>query len=247
MAKNIDFMGATFPDVPSIRLPQHEGGLVSFDDTSDGDIQPADVALGKIGYAQGQRVVGTATPSTPTIQSLSVTENGTYTAPSGVDGYSPVTVNVSGGGGGGLEYESGTWTPSADIARGEILWKKTHNAAPVIVMLVDATGTSDVLTQTNYAFMYIDQYKLYGCGMPYSSSKTCYAIATYVYRASSTSSLTTSGITMTNSSDDETATGAAYPRYWVDNNGFYPYTTTTSRFWRASCTYKWIAIWAPTT
>ena len=34
----------------------------------------------------------------PVIQSLSVTENGTYTAPSGVDGYSPVTVNVSGGG-----------------------------------------------------------------------------------------------------------------------------------------------------
>ena len=31
------------------------------------------------------------------IQSLSVTQNGTYTAPSGVDGYSPVTVNVSGG------------------------------------------------------------------------------------------------------------------------------------------------------
>ena len=34
------------------------------------------------------------------IQPLSVTANGTYTAPSGVDGYSPVTVNVSGGGGG---------------------------------------------------------------------------------------------------------------------------------------------------
>ena len=39
------------------------------------------------------------------IESLSVTENGTYTAPSGVDGYSPVTVNVSGGGGGGDEFE----------------------------------------------------------------------------------------------------------------------------------------------
>ena len=35
----------------------------------------------------------------PVIEALSVTENGTYTAPSGIDGYSPVTVNVSGGGG----------------------------------------------------------------------------------------------------------------------------------------------------
>ena len=33
----------------------------------------------------------------PTIEPLSVIANGTYTAPSGVDGYSPVTVNVSGG------------------------------------------------------------------------------------------------------------------------------------------------------
>ena len=30
----------------------------------------------------------------PVIEALSVTANGTYTAPSGVDGYSPVTVNV---------------------------------------------------------------------------------------------------------------------------------------------------------
>lgn len=40
--------------------------------------------------------------SEPTIEALSVTENGTYTAPSGVDGYNPITVNVSGGGGGGI-------------------------------------------------------------------------------------------------------------------------------------------------
>ena len=34
------------------------------------------------------------------VQPLSVTQNGTYNPPSGVDGYAPVTVNVSGGGGG---------------------------------------------------------------------------------------------------------------------------------------------------
>ena len=36
----------------------------------------------------------------PVIQSLNVTQNGTYNPPSGVDGYAPVVVNVSGGGGG---------------------------------------------------------------------------------------------------------------------------------------------------
>ena len=38
-----------------------------------------------------------------TIEPLSVTQNGTYTPPSGVDGYAPVVVNVSGGGGGSLD------------------------------------------------------------------------------------------------------------------------------------------------
>ena len=36
------------------------------------------------------------TASAPVIQPLSVTANGTYSAPSGVDGYSPVTVSVAG-------------------------------------------------------------------------------------------------------------------------------------------------------
>ena len=36
-------------------------------------------------------------PSSAVIQPLSITENGVYSAPSGVDGYSPVTVNVAGG------------------------------------------------------------------------------------------------------------------------------------------------------
>lgn len=42
--------------------------------------------------------------SEPVISALEVTENGTYTAPEGVDGYSPVTVNVptSGGSSGGV-------------------------------------------------------------------------------------------------------------------------------------------------
>lgn len=39
-----------------------------------------------------------------TIEPLSVTQNGTYTPPSGVDGYAPVIVNVSGGGGGKIDY-----------------------------------------------------------------------------------------------------------------------------------------------
>lgn len=52
------------------------------------------------------------------IESLSVTENGTYTAPSGVDGYSPVTVNVSGGGGSSNVVTGSFTVPEITTAEG---------------------------------------------------------------------------------------------------------------------------------
>lgn len=49
--------------------------------------------------ASGVKVAGTKPPVSPAaIEPLAITENGTYTAPDGVDGYNPVTVNVEGSG-----------------------------------------------------------------------------------------------------------------------------------------------------
>ena len=49
----------------------------------------------------------------PTIEALSITSNGTYTAPDGVDGYSPVTVNVP---------QSGSPPDSAFVIRGNCIY-----------------------------------------------------------------------------------------------------------------------------
>lgn len=125
MAQNISFLGASYSNVPAVTLPKTGGGTARFTDVTDTTAAAADVAQGKYFYTSaGVRTEGTSTggggteagtvtqdqdgylvldddpPTHITVESLSVTQNGTYTAPTG-KAYSPVTVNVSGGGGGG--------------------------------------------------------------------------------------------------------------------------------------------------
>ena len=81
---------------------------------------------------------------------LSVTENGTYSVPSGVDGYNPVTVNVSGGGGGDAEDGiidktlSGAYTNSRVSAIGNQVFASCS--------ALTAVSFPNVQTIGNYAF-----------------------------------------------------------------------------------------------
>lgn len=68
-----------------------------------GNATAADVVNGKTFTSNnGLKITGTAEAATsePVINPLEVTSNGTYAAPTGVDGYSPITVNVPSSSGG---------------------------------------------------------------------------------------------------------------------------------------------------
>lgn len=153
----------------------------------------------------------------------------------------------SGGGGSGLEYETGTYTPTSDIARPQITWTKTHTEAPVLVFMCDVTGTAHSATNSNYMFTYCDPYKLWGAGYPYSESGFRYAVVYYSYRTSSTTSVSSSGFLIPNNSDSTSSSSTSYPRYWASPTDFHPYSASNSRYWRSGRTYKWIAVWKPTT
>lgn len=123
MAQNITLLNASYTDVPGVQLPKTGGGTALFSDASITTAVESDVASGKL-FLKADGSIGTGTSSgggggcnvtqdangyivlpeqgggggSITVESLSVTENGTYTAPTG-KAYSPVSVNVSGGGG----------------------------------------------------------------------------------------------------------------------------------------------------
>lgn len=100
MAQNISILGATYSDVPAVELPKSGGGTASFTDVTDTTAAASDVASGKYFYtAAGVKTAGTASGGGATLITKSITQNGTYNASSdNADGYSSVTVNVSGGG-----------------------------------------------------------------------------------------------------------------------------------------------------
>lgn len=171
-----------------------------------------------------------------TVEPLSVTQNGTYTATTG-HAYSPVTVNVSGGG--GLEYEEGTFTPSEDVAKPTINFTNSHTNPPMFYMFYDATATeAETESNTNFGVVFGSWYNAFGDWIHRLNDGKQYGAVRYIY--------STTGNSVTLSILDSTS-NAASTIYWATNSAITPRTGSESRYWRAGRTYKWVAVWAPTT
>lgn len=143
----------------------------------------------------------------------------------------------------GLIYEEGTYSPSSNIARPTISFANSHAEAPSIVIMYDVEGDHNTATYTNFGFTYIDFYKMWGVGIPYSSTAYRYELVTATYRGTSTSSTTVYTTQLTYNSDSDSDSNTNCAKYFVTNEGFKPYSNSTSRYWRSGRTYKWVAIW----
>lgn len=96
--------------------------------------------IGQIKTALAGKATGGGSAADPVIQELTVTENGTYEPPDGVDGYSPVVVNVESSGGSATSAEDGLITRT--------LTEYTNNR--VTSVGADAFYSNTTITSVNF-------------------------------------------------------------------------------------------------
>jgi len=194
------------------------------------------------GYISGGTKTGTAvTVSASELVSGSETKtaNGTYN----VTNLAELVVAVSGSG--GLEYESGTYTPASNIAQPTISFANTHSTTPMIAIISDISAASSITSNSNLCVCYAETYKYTNTSFPSSTSAVRYGFVYYYYRSSSNSNY--GNVTLSYNSNDTGNSSTSYARYWVTESSFKPSSNSTSRYFRSGRSYKWIAVWAPTT
>lgn len=156
------------------------------------------------------------------------------------------TGTASGGGGGGLEYETGTWTPASNTYSHTISLAKTHSTAPWFYIIWDATDSYSDTTNTIYGVCYWNYHQLTGVYNYVSSTSYRYGYVTNAYRGSSATAISTNSVNINYPYTDQGTSSNQYSRYWATETSIKAASNSTSRYFRSGRTYKWIAVWTPT-
>lgn len=146
-----------------------------------------------------------------------------------------VTTGTGSGGGGGLTYEAGTYTPTTDTQTPNISFTNSHSTRPFYVMICDSTMVS--IGSSSIMFWYFDSfYDIYGIKVYTGADANGYARINYSNKTSTGASTASTNVTSESALDN-----------YVTSTGFTPLPSSSNRIFRSGRTYKWIAIWAPTT
>jgi len=240
MSQKISLWGATYNDVPSVLLPKSGGGTAQFDDTTIASNAAAasDIASGKYAYVNGSLILGTGSGG-----------GGGGSVTQDQDGY--IVLPATGGSTpsvSGLEYETGTLIPSADTARPAIYFTDTHTEPPSYFTISDVHEATGLTADSILFVEFTCNARMFGTPFPYNASGNYFRYATWhsVYENTNSAVATSQG-TCGKGINETPATTTNYPLYWADETAIYPSADSASRYFRAGRTYKWIAVWAPTT
>ena len=259
MAQDVKIANITYSDVPAIEIPKATTGTALFTDTSPTTAVASDVASGKYFFtASGQLTLGSASGGTAAISVVDTTDTagGTIRTITALDisdttavasdvasgkyfytANGTKTAGTASGGGGGLEYEEGTWTPSEDVAEAWISFTNTHTTAPFLYYIIDSGDDFIGTASSNALLIWSSPYLFSGNVIAYNSTGGVdYVLGNYRYYTATA---------LGNGNISESS--AANISNWSTSTGIKAYVANTSRYWRAGRTYKWIAVWAPTT
>lgn len=132
------------------------------------------------------------------------------------------------GGGSGLEYETGTYTAAAD-ERPEISFANSHSTPPDILIFADVSTSAPSTGNTLSAYCRFNYQSLFGSALATPTAQNAAygygRLTSNMYYASALANDTTDAVT---------------------SSGFKPYAGTANFTCKSGQTYKWIAIWAPT-
>ena len=235
MAQSVSLWGATYSDVPAIEVPKSGGGTASFTDVTDTTATASDVLSGKYFYtAAGEKTLGTGTGG----GGGSVTQD--------QDGF--IVLPPTGGGtpSGGLEYETGTWTPSANTESYFISFTNTHTVAPSYYTIEDATGTFSNQYANIHLVNYVNFQQITGEPIDVDGGTTFrYGLVNTQVR-SGTNTLAVQNTQITVPYTDSADSTSSCSRFWAKETGILAYRGS-GYYFRSDRTYKWIAVWAPTT
>lgn len=170
-----------------------------------------------------------------------VTQNGTVDTTL----INSLLVNVSGGGG-GLEYEEGTWTPNADTTKGTITFANQHTKAPFAFAVIDTSDPSTLTGSAILCMRYFDCYRAFGVG--YNAGKSGgvkYSTITVIEASANASSFQTFNHNTTANSDSSFSSTSNYPKWWCTNTEIHVCDGDTNGNCKAGRSYKWIAVFAP--
>ena len=162
------------------------------------------------------------------IAPIEITENGTYTASEGVDGYSPINVNVTSG----LAYDMGEFVLDADTVYAKAVPHDLGSKPEFILVWTDdlAGTTNEYGNTTNVGFIWMKNLMGLKQRLTASSNTTGYTVNYYQSVGSNT--LHTSAPTSASYchiSSNITDTDTTFTLHRQGN----------SQYWRAGITYKY--------
>ena len=136
---------------------------------------------------------------------------------------------ADGYGGGGGEYETGTYIPTTTGVP-TIYFTNTHSTAPSLILFADVTETGETGTNKLTSWTYVDYNAILGSGIR-QTPDTVYNAIFSGSRANTSDTITF----QTNVYTQGDVTSSYFKTYMSGNNSYHSA--------RAGRTYKWIAMW----